>query len=453
MNILAADYLKEGAKYLEFLKTSLLAISKGDFKAKDIRNIEKSLVFLDSIFSHEHVQNCQKWLEVYKGCQFLKRRLNEVQALNRKLANSSEKVFGFESRLAFWKHFSSSDKKHLMYLNEKINAILKNGMSKKQTDSLYRLKSFYDLRCLEPYSQNPNYIYTAIYHNKNEVDYEQRLESLNKAKNDAISRAQTVKRGAIISLLFCFFIVTIPICLPFFFSLIKRRNEILKHIANVKEKIRQENYRLNLAQEGALAGEDIQNLFGDIGIEKLKNVMKNYITLKSEFQDLHTVDDIPIMVLKFVLENKRYLETALESFPKDPLDMIFYFNEKINEIRSIISDLKNLNSEIDKTQSDRENLLKGYTESILKNSISDLEFSMSQLVNLEIGWEFKKELASACLSVPEIMNDAKTFFKQIERGCSLEKENLTRLLSRIDIVLNTLSLCDLERKSLKAHSA
>jgi hypothetical protein len=194
---------------------------------------------------------------------------------------------------------------------------------------------------------------------------ESHAEELELKYKDVLERIKIVEKGFKFSLVLCIFIIPTPLCLPFSWTLWKRKKKLEKDISHFQEKIRQQNLKLLASQESLVILDEVKHLTScktkDTLLQKIKDLKEIYT-----FSDPRFCQEMEF--LKKIYECKEFL-----NLPKDSTLWVDILKNKMSKIHKLLNDTKDNEEQINKLKNSQSLLLKDHSLNDWQNNLRSLD--------------------------------------------------------------------------------
>lgn len=434
--------LQDVADQLNVLAGTLQSPARA-LKAQSIRKAEKALVGLEAFFTIELTQEARQWLKAGESLKVLEERLAQLEAMESEMTSLDERRGKLMEAMDSWARLSESERARIQHQARLIGSHTLEGLERTEGHILNRFQRYNALRALLPYADNAEYLCDAIFHYENRQKYEDNLQRLEEKKEQALERHRSVRRGFFLALGLCALIVTIPLCAPFAFSLWSRLKEIEQQIANMDETRRREKRRLQAADEGVVASQDIREVLGNVSLEHVRRTLAEVRELRGEFQRSEQNSSVTAGFLAFLDLYRGKLEMLFGTVPQEPSETFAWFTSRVNEMHNIENELGQLNTSREQLTSRSRELVKGYSAEILRSSIARLRAMRVGVFRLgsDLDVETKLLLAGVCQALPETLKHAREALGLVSHGYNVDESYWRRLHFELASLSNTLNAC------------
>lgn len=407
--------LKEQNEHLLVL-ASTLGYPMTQLRANHFRSSERALTHLRHFFTEELSLRCKEWHSTCRSVSLLRSRLTQLQAVETQRNELGESLGKLEQDLLAWKGIDPAERKELRELSELASRYLGTARHTDEDAILERYELYCQLGGLIPYAEEVEHLCAAVRHYLKREEYEAESLEIDGKLNSAEIRVRSVRRGFYLAVGLCFLIVTIPLCLPFAFSLWNRLREVNLQCAQLRESRRRVDRKLELAAEGVVAAEDITSVLGERSLADVRGVLEQVKELNHEFG--HMSDSTPLVTkaLLKAVANRELLHRAFGDGPeafRERLGWIVRMQEYRNrQSREILR----LAEQLVSAQEEAVSLLKGYTPEILMDTVLRLEDRRDALEKGDVSPELFDSWARLCRSMPETLTKAQHVLSLVSYG-------------------------------------
>ena len=413
-------------------------------RAKQIRQADKALISGDALFSQKLCQDARQWKSAREGLSILQKKLVILQEKQNEIDELVQKMDAFKITTKAWFELEESERLKFIQNTKRANNFISNQNDKLEAHILHRYKRYTVLKDLIPYSENASYLCETIFHYENREKYEGNIQKLEEKVGKASVRLKTVQRGFWIAILFCIFVMTIPICFPFAISLWRRKREIETQIANHEETLRRENKRLVAADEGSVIAQEIREIMGNVSLELIREILIEVKELRSEFLGPDRTASPTALLLNFMDTNKAKLKDVFGEVPEEPLDFFYWLYENVNKYQNTESHILELEEKKNKLIDSQKQLIKGYSKEMLVSSIEKLQDVVDNSLHFPFANENNSFFVDLCIDMPQILSQIREVLFYVSRNHPVDLNYWSVLKLKIQSFSNTLSLCVLD---------
>jgi hypothetical protein len=431
---------RETADQLALL-AGILQVPSREQRAYSIRRAEKALVALESVFTPEFVHGIKRWRESCSAIEVLESKLTEIDSFNQQIAACQHHIDQSRDAMTKWLAQPVEERSRFVHETRQARVFLESEVYKLESHVISHFERFQALKPLVPYADNADHLCESIYHFENRERYETNIAKLEQRKEAAKERIRSVKRGFILALVFSLFIVTIPLCVPFAFSLWARRREIESQISNTEETIRREERRLVSAEEGVVASETIRDILGNMPLEQIRRTLNEVRELRSEFQRPDRGGTVTSRILTFLDLNQAALTSLFGAPPSDFLDAVRWFVDHVTRAQNIERHLKEQSVELDRLQQRKRALTRGYSEDILTKTLENLTRVHETSFSVELPADLKQTLASVAMAMPNALMETRKALWYLTHAQPLSEALWARIQTTLRSLSSTLSAC------------
>jgi hypothetical protein len=195
-----------------------------------------------------------------------------------------------------------------------------------------------------------------------------------------------------------------------------RRREIENQLANLAESKRREERRLQIADEGIIASEEIKDILGDVPLETIRRTLEELRELRSEFQRAEKNPSATAGLVSFVDLYKPRLKELFGELPEELPETFVWFKSEVDRLLNVEAERAALVAKMDESQARMRRLLKGHSEAILRDSFNRIQKIILENFVVEIDPEYKVELAKQVSKIPALLQDARILLSQLSYG-------------------------------------
>jgi hypothetical protein len=443
MNQVSLLQLREVADQMIML-ASTFQIKPHYLRAKQIRQADKSLIMVDAFFSRNLSIEAKQWLESLNGLSVLRKKLASLEEKQREIDELETRLNTLQSIIQLWCSLEEADKQKIIQNAKRAQEFIQNNLEKTEAHIIHRYNRFSALKDLTPYADNASYLCEAVFHYENREKYESNIEKVEQKILNAKERLKTVNRGFWLAVIFCLFVVTIPICFLFVISLWKRKKEIENQIANSEETLRRENKRLVAAEEGAIVAQDIRSHLGDMSLEQIRNTLAEVRDLRAEFQGPERTTSTTAILLSFIDLHRIKLSELFGEIPENPVKVFKWFYEHVSRCQNTEQTIQKLIEKKQEVLQQQKQTTKGYSKEILINSIKKLDFVLNSTMKFPFDTENKAHFADICTKTPPILAQIREVLFFVSRSHPIDAQYWEMLRLKIQGFSNIISLCVLD---------
>jgi len=452
MNQVSLLQLREVADQL-ILLAGTFQIKPHYLRAKQIRQADKSLIAVDAFFSQELASEAKQWSESIEGLSVLRKKLASVEEKQNEIEELDIRINTLNKTTLPWISLEDSERQKIIQNAKRAQDFINNHLEKTEAHIIHRYNRFSALKELSPYADNANYLCEAVFHYENREKYEANIEKVEKKNLGAKERLKTVNRGFWLAVIFCIFILTIPICFLFALSLWKRKKEIENQIANAEETLRRENKRLIAAEEGSVVAQDIRSLLGEISLEQIRDTLAEVRDLRAEFQGPERTTSSTAILLSFIDLHKIKLCELFGDIPENPIKTFKWLSDYVTKYQNTETTIKNLIARKNEVTQQQKQLTKGYSSEILINSIKKLELVVESTMRFPFDQENKSYFSDICKNIPPLLSQVKEVLFFVSRSHPIDVQYWNMLRIKIQGFSNIMSLCVLDAEIANMDSA
>ncbi|MGY3802759.1 hypothetical protein ACWNT8_01645 [Pigmentibacter ruber] len=443
MNQVSLLQLREIADQL-ILLSGTFQIKPHYLRAKQIRQADKSLVAVDAFFSQDLASEAKQWKESIEGLTILRKKLQSVEEKQNEIEELQARIASLTKNIQPWIALEETERQKIIQNAKRAQDFISNNLEKTEAHIIHRYNRFSALKDLSPYADNANYLCEAVFHFENREKYELNIDKVEKKKIAATERLKTVNRGFWLAIIFCIFIITIPICSLFALSLWKRKKDIENQIVNAEEILRRENKRLISAEEGSVVAQDIRSILGEISLEQIRDTLAEVRDLRAEFQGPERTTSSTAILLSFIDLHKIKLEELFGNIPENPIKTFKWLADFVSKYQNMEVNINQLEIRKDEVINQQKQLTKGYSPEILINSIKKLELVIFNTMQFPFTDDNKDFFAELCIKIPPVLSQIREVLFFVSRSHPIDPQYWNNLKLKIQGFSNTMSLCVLD---------
>jgi hypothetical protein len=426
------------------LLAGIFQIPSQEVRAVQLRKAEKYLTLLESFFTSNLTEKCLSWKRGYSADKLLSERLAVIEVLEEKMATVRQQIMEMDARLANWMSCSEKERQKFLLHALKVQSYFDNRTYFAESHILHRYERFQTLKNLAPYADSAGMLCEAIHHYENREKYEGNRDRLVEKKEAAAERLLSVRRGYYLAIIFCFLLVTIPLCAPFAFSLFQRKREIESQIASLDEIIRREERRIAAADEGVVAAHEIREALGDIPLNEIRQVLGEVAELRREFNTPSGAASATAQILIFLETEEDRLTHVFGAMPVQNIERFRWYLDRLEAIQKLEKQKVNKQHELAGFKEKLAKYLKGHTAQIVRQSLANIRKSLAENVPLPCEDWIKEDFAGLAIRFPEILQKVRGLLWSLSRGQSIDEEVWKRLGTNVRSESNILEALSLE---------
>ncbi len=439
---LGSKSLKEQGEHLLAL-ASVLGYPMSQLRANHFRAAERALTHLRHFFTPERALTAREWQSASQAGAKLRERLERFEKFEAFRVQREAELNQLESVLADWRALGAEDRTKLRRLLEHVRAFLDQPPSPADGAIIERHELYHQLKGLVVYAEQIDHLCAAVKHYARRDEYDAERKELETRIESAKLRERSVWRGFVLALCLCALIVTIPLCVPFAFSLWNRRREINTQHAQLIESRRRVLRKLELAAEGVVAAEDITAVLGERSLADVRSVLEDVARLHQEFTD--PTESAPHLVRLLVLLDAD--QEVLVRACGNPPEVVASLRERLAwyartcDVRMRQSqELLEAAASVVRESDAMKALLKGYNPQILRDTIARLEDRMEVMEAGPVARDrdLYASYARLCRTMPRSLDAAQTVLSRVSYGHDVTESDWTKAGLAIVSASNTL---------------
>lgn len=385
-------------------------------RAIHIRRAERSLLMLEEFARTTVPEEAKNWLRAHEAFAVLSSRIEKFEMLQAEIEKEQSEIDDLSNTLRLWNALQDAERQKFLLNHQRAKQFSEQNLVHAESHILHKYSRYKTLNKLMPYADNAEHLCDAIFHFQNRDRYEENIQRLEQRRENALERLASVKRGFNLALLLCILVVSIPLCAPVAYSLWNRRREIENQLANLAESKRREERRLQIADEGIIASEEIKDILGDVPLETIRRTLEELRELRSEFQRAEKNPSATAGLVSFVDLYKPRLKELFGELPEELPETFVWFKSEVDRLLNVEAERAALVAKMDESQARMRRLLKGHSEAILRDSFNRIQKIILENFVVEIDPEYKVELAKQVSKIPELLQDARILLSQLSYG-------------------------------------
>lgn len=418
-------------------------------RSKQIRQVDKALLTLETFLSAKFIKDVRSWKESFDGLQILKKKLDLFDKNQERINSLELDIDILKKFLRPWYLLESAERDLLLQNAKKARTFLDSHADESEAPILARYNRLLELKHLHSYADDAPQICDAIFHHTNKERYTQNLSKLIDRIHLINTQIRTIKRGFGVALFACIFIATLPICLPFAFTLWQRQRRLEAHLdiyENLKQK---EQNRLLLAEDGTKITLQIQEILGEISYDHIRHLLMEVKELKAEFYDPHRFLSVCAVILNYIDTSKDILLPIFGALPA-------HAHERFNWLVKNVGQYENAQKQLDLLQQQKHDVFlekkqktKGYERDILVSSMQQLDVSIKTLMDIPFCDEHKFLFYEICLAIPEHLKKIREIILHINQNYEVDLNIWYKTQQEIQRFANQIALFVLDAEIVK----
>lgn len=385
-------------------------------RAVHIRRAERALVALEEFSRGPLPNEAQQWLSAKDAYKVLQKRLKTFEQIKAEIEVQQTEIENLSKTLRLWNSLHDAELQKFIQNHNRAKQFVEQNLNHAESHILHKYSRYKALNKLLPYADNAEHLCDAIFHFQNRDRYEENIEKIEQRKESATERLASVKRGFNLALFMCILIVSLPLCVPVAFSLWNRRREIEQQIANMVESKRREERRLQIADEGVIASEEIRDILGDVPLETVRRTLEELRELRSEFQRVDKNPSVTAALVSFIDLYKPRLKELFGEVPEEMAKAFVWFKEEVDRVLNVEAERSQLLMKLDEKNVEVRRLLKGHSEVILRDSFARVRDIFENNFSINIDEMYKAELAQNTSRLPSLLQTARFLLSQVSHG-------------------------------------
>ena len=412
MTFVSSDELSRLGNQLGVLAVTFAQAPQA-IRAVHIRRAERSLMVLEEFSRSAVPDEAQQWLRAKDAYVVLSQRTAQFDALQAEMKRQQCEIDDLSNTLRLWNALQDAERQKFLLNHQRAKQFVEQNLAHAESHILHKYSRYKTLNRLLPYADNAEHLCDAIFHFQNRERYEENIQRIEQRKENALERLASVRRGFNLALLICVLVVSIPLCAPVAFSLWNRRREIENQLANMAESHRREERRLQIADEGVIAAEEIKEILGDVPLETVRRTLEELRELRSEFQRAEKNPSVTAALVSFIDLYKPRLRELFGELPEDMRLTFSWFKAEVDRLLNVEAERAVLISTMEASQGRLRRLLKGHNEAILRESHTRIKKIIDENFTIEIEMDYKIELAKQMSRLPSLLQDVRVLLSQL----------------------------------------
>ena len=385
-------------------------------QAAQIRKAERSLVQLEEFASSNFPVEAANWLRAHDAYKVLVKRVEQVDSLLADIKTQQTDVEALSKTLKIWNSLQEAERQKFVANYQRAKQFEDLNLAVAESHILHKYSRYKSLNRLLPYADNAEHLCDAIFHYQNREKYEDNISKLDVRQENAVVRMSSVKRGFNLALFLCVFVVTIPLCAPVALSLWNRRREIETQLASMTEMRRREERRLQIADEGVIASEEINEILGDVPLETVRRTLEELRELRSEFQRAEKNPSVAAALVAFVDLYRPRLKELFGNIPEETIDIFKWFRFEVDRLLNVEAEHALLTGRLKTTQLRLSQILRGHNEVILRESCARVEKICIDNFKVDLDSDYKADLARQMTKLPHILRECRVLLSHLSYG-------------------------------------
>lgn len=389
-------------------------------RSKQIRQVDKALLALETFLSPKFIKDIRAWKESFEGLKILKGKLNIFDQTQEKIVSLELEIDTLKKILRPWYLLDESVKDLLVQNSKKARAFLDNHGDKSEAPVLARYNRLLELTHLLPYADDAPQLCDAILHHMHKDRYAQNLSKILEKIELMNVQIKTVTRGFWVALCACIFVATLPICLPFSFTLWQRKRRLEAHINTYADLKQREQKRLALAEDGAQITEQIQSLIGNISYDQIRAILMEVKELKSEFYDPNRFLSVCAVILNYIDAEKEFLSDLFGVMPSQAHERFEWLAKNVEKYSHTQQQLDVLQQQKHEFFLQKKQKTKGYERDILVSGIEQLHASIQTFATIPLSEDHTATFYEICLLIPEELKKVREIIFHVNQNYDVD---------------------------------
>ena len=429
---------------------TIMNIKVEQLRPVHLRRADKYLSTAELLFDNRFAQRCATAKRRRDATFTLQRKIHVMKHLANKATSYANEAAEFQVELKLWNAMENGWKEQFLSTARLAKQYFEAKLYNSELEIIHRYERFQALKGILPYADNAQFLCEAIYHYENREKYETNKEKTIERRESALVRLQTVKRGLYLSLLLCLLVVTLPLCAPFAYSLYQRKREVESQIANLEESLRRENKRIEAADEGVIAAQEIRETLGPVSLESVRHTLNEVADLRREFMSSSPQSSATAHLIAFIEREERHLRECFGTAPTQMTEKFHWIAERASQLELLIEKIEQLNDSAQAVSQKMSRQLNGHSLNFVLDSFLQLESECkNEPLNNLPDW-LLEEFVEAGMRLPVILGDTRELLWRISKGLVVEDSIWKRMELRLQAQHNVLQAALLER-TLQQH--
>ncbi|MEN9809328.1 MAG: hypothetical protein RLZZ488_895 [Pseudomonadota bacterium] len=392
------------------------AQSPSAIRAVHIRRAERALVALEEFSRGPLPEEARQWLNAKDAYKVLQKRLETFEKLKAGIDARQSEIADLTKTLSLWNSLPEAERQKFIQNHNRAQQFCDQKLQVAESHILHKYSRYKALNKLLPYADNAEHLCDAIFHYQNRVRYEENIQKIEQRRENATERLASVRRGFNLALFMCVLIVSLPLCVPVAFSLWNRKREIEHQLANMLESQKREERRLQIADEGVIASEEIKEILGEVPLETIRRTLEELRELRSEFQRVDKNPSTTAALVAFIDLYKPRLRELFGEVPEDMAGAFRWFKDEVDRVLNVEAERSRLMAGVAEMNSEVSKLLKGHAEPILRDSFVRVKGIFELNFSFELDEFYKVELARQMSRLPALLQTARLMLSQVSHG-------------------------------------
>jgi hypothetical protein len=337
-------------KHLNVLIQTLA--SENALKTNQLRSAEKSLVFLEQIFSDDLLGVCQNWLE---GVKHFRNLLDEQRKLKSQLLTKramQNRMKALKHELRHFQSYTKAEKLKLFNVYQQAQTLVSLLSSRPEfADRIQEFQKFLDLAplhdCLDQAEEISHHMCDA----KALCSAQKQLQN---TQRDLDRKNEKIKEASQMIYLFgglSIFIVTIPMTVPVLINALFRKKHLIEEERELKDL---EESQSRLVQSGLKGLEFLEKVGQDLGIstlDELQDKIMHVAKLKKSYEHYPRVFQHHLRLYARVVDASSLFENLLPSLSHHPVERLVMIEKKLGLFFQKETQLKNFSDDYQSLES------------------------------------------------------------------------------------------------------
>jgi len=443
MTTTLAPFIGDAAEHAASL-AGIFQFKGNSLKALHIRKADKALIALEAFFTPKLSAEANTWRRGVDAERVLDGRLVSITMMQEGIDSLRERLENEERIMLRWNALPDSERQRIIGHAKRAKQYFEAKTFYAESHILHRYERYQALRGLVAYADNAQFLCEAIHHFENRAKYEDNKIRLESRRESALVRLRSVKRGFYLAIAFCALIVTVPLCAPFAWSLWRRKTEVENQIANLDETLRREDKRIQAADEGVIAAQEIREVLGPVPLDQVKATLTEVSELRREFQSSSSSQSATATLLSFLDLFSERLTQLFGDAPKGTLEHFRWLATEVDHIVGVERERVRLGHEISQAEEKLRRFLRGHSVDMVRQSLVSVRRVTSDTLPFPAAEWVKRDFAAIAMRMPPLLEGVRRALWHVSHGQSIDEVVWKRLGVALASESNLLSACALE---------
>ncbi|MFZ9520148.1 MAG: hypothetical protein ACO3A4_06685 [Silvanigrellaceae bacterium] len=385
-------------------------------RAAQIRRAERALVAMEEFARGPLTEEAGQWLRAKDAYRVLHERLVDFERHKHSIETLQSEIDDLTKTLRLWNGLQEAERQKFQQNHARARQFVEQNLGLAESHILHKYSRYKALNRLMPYADNAEHLCDSIFHFQNRVRYEENIQKIEQRRENALERLASVKRGFNLALIMCILIVSLPLCVPVAFSLWNRKREIEHQLANMLESQRREERRLQIADEGVIAAEEIREILGEVPLDTVRRTLEELRELRSEFQRVDKNPSVTAALVSFMDLYKPRLRELFGEVPDDMAVAFSWFKDEVDRVLNVEAERASLMARQAEMSASSRRLVKGHGEAVLRDSHDRVKAIIEENFNVALTEDYKSDLARYIVRLPDLLQSARVLLSRVSHG-------------------------------------